>query len=69
VCVVGAGPSGATCAYYLAKAGKRVLLLDKSEFPRDKCCSGAVTPGAQVHLKQMGVLASVSYNILYQLIL
>jgi flavin-dependent dehydrogenase len=36
VCVVGAGPSGATCAYYLAQQGKRVLLLDKHTFPRDK---------------------------------
>ena len=36
VCVVGAGPSGAMCAYYLARQGKRVLLLDKHKFPRDK---------------------------------
>ena len=36
VCVVGAGPSGATCAYYLARHGQRVLLLEKKKFPRDK---------------------------------
>ena len=27
VCVVGAGPAGSTCAFYLARQGKRVLLL------------------------------------------
>lgn len=29
VIIVGGGPAGSTCAYYLAKAGKRVLLLEK----------------------------------------
>eukprot|EP00871_Galdieria_phlegrea_P001694 jgi/Galph1/2525/GphlegSOOS_G1201.1 len=37
-----AGPAGSTCAYYLAKSGKRVLLLEKKKFPRDKFCGDAV---------------------------
>ena len=41
--VVGAGPSGSTAALHLARAGARVLLLDKEEFPRDKPCGGGVT--------------------------
>ncbi|MCS6914889.1 MAG: geranylgeranyl reductase family protein [Myxococcales bacterium] len=56
VCVVGAGPSGATCAYYLAQRGKRVLLLEKKTFPRDKLCGDAVCTNAQIHLDRMGVL-------------
>ena len=41
--VVGAGPAGSTTAYRLATAGKRVLLLDKARFPRDKPCGGGLT--------------------------
>ena len=59
VCVVGAGPSGSTCAYYLARQGRRVLLLDKQRFPRDKLCGDAVCARAQVHLERMGVLQDV----------
>ena len=59
VCIVGAGPVGATCARYLARQGRRVLLLDKARFPRDKLCGDAVTAGAQVHLDRMGVLPAV----------
>jgi NADPH-dependent 2,4-dienoyl-CoA reductase/sulfur reductase-like enzyme len=40
--IVGAGPSGSTCAHFLASAGARVALLDKETFPRDKYCGDAV---------------------------
>jgi geranylgeranyl reductase family protein len=43
VAIVGAGPAGSTAAYRLASAGKRVLLLDRARFPRDKPCGGGVT--------------------------
>lgn len=42
VIVVGGGPSGSMTAYWLAKAGVRVLLLDAKRFPRDKPCGGGV---------------------------
>src|ERR1700756_5858188 len=41
--VIGAGPAGCACAYDLASAGREVLLLDKSEFPRVKACAGGLT--------------------------
>jgi geranylgeranyl reductase family protein len=41
--VVGAGPAGSTSARNLARAGARVLLLDKATFPRDKPCGGGIT--------------------------
>jgi len=59
VCVVGAGPSGSTCAYYLAGQGRRVLLLERKQFPRDKLCGDAVCTRALVHLKRMGVLQEI----------
>jgi geranylgeranyl reductase family protein len=43
VAVIGAGPAGSTAAYRLARAGARVLLVDKAAFPRDKPCGGGVT--------------------------
>jgi geranylgeranyl reductase family protein len=46
VAVIGAGPAGSTAAYRLARAGARVLILDKARFPRDKPCGGGVTTRA-----------------------
>jgi len=46
VIVVGAGPAGATLAYELAKRGIGVLVLEKENLPRYKCCAGAVTSKA-----------------------
>jgi geranylgeranyl reductase family protein len=43
VAVVGAGPAGSVTAYRLARAGARVLLVDKQRFPRDKPCGGGLT--------------------------
>ncbi len=42
VVVVGGGPSGATAAEHLAKAGRRVALIDRAG--RIKPCGGAVPP-------------------------
>ena len=56
VVVVGAGPGGAAAAYYLSAAGFSVLLLDKSDFPRDKTCGDGITPRALSVLKDMGLL-------------
>jgi geranylgeranyl reductase family protein len=41
--VVGAGPAGCAAAYDLARAGRKVLLLDRAEFPRQKACAGGLT--------------------------
>ncbi|MEB3122782.1 MAG: NAD(P)/FAD-dependent oxidoreductase [Snowella sp.] len=38
VCVVGAGPSGATTSLMLSKMGISHVVLDKAVFPRDKTC-------------------------------
>jgi geranylgeranyl reductase family protein len=41
--VVGAGPAGSVTAIHLARAGARVLLVDRARFPRDKPCGGGLT--------------------------
>src|SRR5262245_66662856 len=43
VIVIGAGPAGCSAAYDLAGAGVRVLLLDRTAFPRTKPCAGMLT--------------------------
>ncbi len=56
VAIAGAGPAGATAAYFLAKGGKRVALLEKARFPRDKRCGDAWCEPALDILDEMGVL-------------
>lgn len=59
--VVGAGPAGSVSALLLARAGARVLLLDRARFPRDKACSEYLTPETTRVLERLGdgVLAAV----------
>jgi len=42
VIVVGAGPAGNAAAYTLAKAGKKVLQLERGEYPGSKNVQGAI---------------------------
>ena len=42
--VAGAGPAGSACAIAAARAGARVLLLEKDRFPRHKVCGEFVSP-------------------------
>ncbi|MFP5231991.1 MAG: FAD-dependent monooxygenase [Acidobacteriota bacterium] len=43
ILIVGAGPAGCAAGYDLAGAGKHVLLMDKSSFPRHKPCACGLT--------------------------
>ena len=55
VLVVGGGPSGASCAYWLAEAGHDVLLLEKKRYPREKTCGDGLTPRSVKQLEDMGL--------------
>ncbi len=55
VLVVGAGPAGASTAYWLARAGHDVLAVEKKTFPRDKTCGDGLTPRAVHELLEMGL--------------
>ena len=59
VAIVGAGPAGSAAAYFLAKGGLHVALLDKFDFPRDKTCGDGLTPRAIKMLDELDVLAQV----------
>jgi geranylgeranyl reductase family protein len=53
--VVGAGPAGAAAAIAARRAGARVLLLDRADFPRDKPCGDGIAADAIDVLDQLGV--------------
>ena len=55
VIVVGGGPAGSTASMYLKKAGKKVLLIDKATFPRDKTCGDAQGRRAANLMKELGI--------------
>lgn len=59
VIVVGGGPGGSTCAALLGKKGRKVLLVDKAKFPRDKTCGDAVSGKSATVLRELGLVSEV----------
>ena len=55
VAVVGAGPAGSAAALAACRAGARVLLLDRADFPRDKPCGDGIAADAVDILAGLGV--------------
>jgi flavin-dependent dehydrogenase len=55
VIIAGAGPAGSIAALILARAGARVLLVDRDAFPRDKLCGDTLNPGAIAFLRSLGL--------------
>lgn len=53
--IVGAGPAGSVAAIEAARAGARVLILDRTSFPREKACGDALPPAAVDLLRELGV--------------
>lgn len=53
ILIIGAGPSGSTAALALAKKGVKSLLVDQSEFPRDKVCGDALSGKVVLTLKRI----------------
>ena len=53
--VVGGGPSGSTAATLLARAGKRVALVEKAAFPRRKVCGEYISATTWPILAELGV--------------
>jgi geranylgeranyl reductase family protein len=61
VLVVGGGPAGAATAYWLARRGHDVAVLEKKTFPREKTCGDGLTPRAVKQLRDMGLEPALSH--------
>ncbi len=63
IVIVGGGPAGTTTALALAHAApdlaRRVLLLEKARYPRDKPCAGALGARGDALLRELGVEVDV----------
>lgn len=57
--VIGAGPAGSAAATLLARAGRRVLLIEKDRFPRNKVCGEFLSAGALPLLERLGVAREI----------
>src|SRR5262252_5624549 len=55
VAVIGGGPVGATLALLLARAGRRVTVVEKAVLPRDKPCGEGLMPSGARVLAAAGV--------------
>jgi len=55
VLVIGGGPAGASAAYWLAKLGHDVTIVERKSFPREKTCGDGLTPRAVHQLNEMGL--------------
>ncbi len=55
VIVIGAGPAGSVAAIVLSRLGRRVLLVDRANFPRDKVCGCCLGPAAVESLRELGL--------------
>ena len=62
VAIVGAGPAGSALAVLLGRQGMRVLLIDRSCFPRPKVCGEYMSPEALSILGELGVCPATLHD-------
>jgi flavin-dependent dehydrogenase len=60
VLIAGAGPAGSVAGALLARAGARVMLLDRARFPRDKLCGDSLNPGTLALLHRLNLSSWMS---------
>jgi menaquinone-9 beta-reductase len=54
--IIGAGPAGSLAAILLARAGRRVTLVEQHRFPRDKVCGECISALGVAILRRHGLL-------------
>lgn len=59
VVIVGAGPAGSALAALLARRGRKVALLERDAFPRDKLCGEFLSGESRRLLREIGCLPQI----------
>jgi geranylgeranyl reductase family protein len=60
VVIAGGGPAGSSAAIALAEAGLHALIVDKSQFPRNKACGEYLSAGAVGQLREIGLESTLA---------
>ena len=63
--IIGAGPAGSACAYWLAQSSRNVAVVEKKTFPREKTCGDGLTPRAVKQLQDMGLEERLQEHLRY----
>ncbi|MDT8369353.1 MAG: NAD(P)/FAD-dependent oxidoreductase, partial [Longimicrobiales bacterium] len=59
VLVVGGGPAGSVAGLLLARAGRRVVLIDRHPHPRPKACGECANPATVEQIRALGLTSAV----------
>src|SRR4051794_562999 len=65
VIVVGGGPGGSICATRLARAGARVIVLERDKFPRFRL-GESLLPGSLPIFAEIGVLDTILATFIHK---
>jgi len=57
--VVGGWPGGSSAAAFLSSKGKKVLLIEKEKWPRDKTCGDAISGKSIKILNELGLIDAI----------
>ena len=59
--IVGGGPAGSSAALYASKIDLKTIILDKSDFPRDKICGDALSGKCVKYMEELNLINGLKF--------